>query len=129
MPQDTLPLNRPYNLGTLGRAGDDIVVTARGDELAQLARWAGVRAVGSFAATIGLQCLSSSRFSYDAELRVEIVQDCVVTLEPLRSVLNRKIHRELYLAENSHPPADGEVIMDAVSNDDDFREEIKSLSY
>src|SRR5476651_2419907 len=122
MSQDPLPLDRPYNLGSLGRAGDDIVVTAGGVELAQLARWAGVRAIGSFAATIGLQRLSSSRFSYDAELRVEIVQDCVVTLEPLRSVLNRKIHRELCLAESSHPPADGEVVVDAVSDDDDFRE-------
>ena len=130
MTRSSMPLERPYNLGRLGAAGDELVVTARDDELAALAHWAGVRAVESISATVDLQRLSPSRFAYGAVLDAKIVQDCVVTLEPVRSVLNRKIHRELHLSEAPRLPANGEIVVDPGSSDDhDVREEIPGLTY
>jgi hypothetical protein len=129
MTRSPIPLTKEYNLGRLGSGGDEIAMSARGDELKELAHWAGVLSVESFSATIGLQRVSSTRFNYDAELKATLVQECVVTLKPVRSVLNRKVHREIHLAEPSRLPADGEVVVDPQSDDDDVREEIPSLHY
>jgi hypothetical protein len=129
MTNDSLPFSHVFNLGSLGRAGDVVTIAARGDELKRIAEWAEVRASESFAAKIDLQKVSASRFTYDAELRVEIVQDCVVTLEPVRSVIERKIHRELHVAETRRAPVDSDVLVDPASDEDDVREEISSLHY
>jgi uncharacterized metal-binding protein YceD (DUF177 family) len=127
MSAKTLSFSHVFNLARLGRAGDSVTLTARGDELRQIAAWAEVRAVDAFAATIDLQKLSPTRYSYRATLRADIVQDCVVTLEPLRSHIERDIHRELYLSETGRPLADSEVVVDP--DDEDVVEEIASLHY
>lgn len=127
MTHDFPLLQRFYNLGTLGRAGDEVTVTARGEELAPIAAWAEIRSVETLSATIDLQKHSPVRFSYDAELRAEITQDCVVTLEPVRSKLQRTIHRELHLTENAQTKTD--VVVDPNAADDDISEEISSLHY
>ena len=129
MAVDTIPLERPFNLGNLGRVGAEIVVTPPAAELKRLAHWAGVSEVESFNATVSLKRLSSTRFSYDAELEAKIVQDCVVTLQAVRSVLSRRIHRDLHLADRTHAPGSKEVVVDPTSPDDDVREEIASPRY
>ena len=128
MTHDLPPFQRMYNLASLGRAGDEVTVAARGDELGRIADWAEVRSVESFAATIALQKLSPARFRYNAQLRAEITQDCVVTLEPVRSRLERTIHRELHLSENNLSVGT-DVVVDPNSGDDDVREEISSAHY
>jgi uncharacterized metal-binding protein YceD (DUF177 family) len=130
MTSDPMPFSRVYNLGRLGRAGDRVTLSARGDELRRIAAWAEVRAVESFSAEIELQKLSTTRFSYDVTLRAEIVQDCVVTLEPVRSTIERVLHRELHLAENRHPSVNGDVVVvDPASDEAAAFEEIASLHY
>ena len=129
MPTAATPLERIYNLGSLGRAGAEVVVTARRDELAQLARWAGVREVVSFEATVNLKRLSATRFSYDAELQARIGQDCVATLEPIDTNLCRNLHRQMYLAEPSARSGSDDVVIDPDSEVDDIREEITDLRY
>ena len=129
MTQDEPPFVHIYNLGGLGRFGDEAVVTARGEELERIAEWAEVRSVKSLTANVALQKLSTAGFTYDANMRAEIVQDCVVTLEPVRSVIERKIHRELHLNETRRVSSDIGVLVDPASDDDDVREEISNLHY
>jgi hypothetical protein len=129
MSGDAIPFEYSYNLGRLGSAGDEVVVSARGDELVKLARWADVRSVESFSAKVVLQRVSTSRFTYDADLKAEIVQDCVVTLQPVRTTLNRKLRRELHLADASRLAPEGDVLVDPTSDEDDVREEIANLHY
>jgi hypothetical protein len=129
MSANTLSFSHVFNLARLGRAGDRVTVTARGDELRQIAAWAGVRVVDAFSATIDLQKLSATRFSYEATLRAEIVQDCVVTLEPVRSCIDRAVRRDLHLMETRHPQVDSDVVVDPASDDEDVVEEIASLHY
>jgi uncharacterized metal-binding protein YceD (DUF177 family) len=129
MTSDASSFSHAYNLGRLGRAGDRVAFSAHGDQLREIAAWAALRAVESFSATIDLQKISATRFSYDATLRAEIVQDCVVTLDPVRSSIERVLHRELHLAESRHPPVDGDVVVDPASDDEDVFEEIASLHY
>ena len=127
MAHDSPRFERIYNLGSLGRAGDEVIVTARGEDLARIAQWAKVRSLESFEATVELRAISPERFHYVAELRCELVQDCVVTLEPVRSAIDRTIRRELHLTESEQ--LDSEVVVDTSSQDDDVREEIQSLRY
>lgn len=127
MAQDSPRFERIYNLASLGRAGDEVRVSAPGEELVRIARWAKVRSLASFEATVELRMLSPERFRYDALLKCEIVQDCVVTLEPVRTVIERKIHRELHLTDSKK--FDPEVVVDANAEDDDVREEIQSPRY
>jgi hypothetical protein len=129
MSHNAVPFERQYNLGSLGRAGAELKLSARDEELVKLAQWAGVRRVESFSASVTLQRLSTESFVYEADLRAEIIQDCVVSLEPVRSAVRRNLHRELHLAETLRAPVDGDVVVDPTSEDDDVREEIASLRY
>src|SRR4051812_4680698 len=94
------PFTREFDLGDLGRGDADVQVTAKGEQLARIAEWANVPAVESFSAEVHLQRKSATRFALDAELEADIVQECVVTLEPVRTHIARPVHRELHLTES-----------------------------
>jgi len=117
------PISHPYELGRLGKAGDSVELTATPDERARIAAWAGVDAVVSFRAHIDLRRISPTRFDYEARLDCEIVQSCVVTLEPVRSRIERDFGRELLLTEAAAHTEE------PVPMDEDGREEIRSLRY
>jgi len=121
------PLERIYNLGRLARAGDEVTIIAKPDELLRIAQWAEVRALDALTARIGLRRLSDVRFNYEAELRAEVTQDCVVTLEPVHAVVERTLRRELHYDESSSP--ESQVSVDPEPEADDVREEIASLHY
>jgi uncharacterized metal-binding protein YceD (DUF177 family) len=122
---DSPPLERNYNLGRLASAGDEITITATSDELRRIAEWAEVRSLEALSARITLQKLSATAFRYDAELRAQLTQDCVVTLEPVHSTVERRIHRELYYSQSN--TVAGDVVVDADA--DEVREEIATLHY
>ncbi|HLJ52140.1 MAG TPA: DUF177 domain-containing protein [Rhizomicrobium sp.] len=119
------PLERIYNLGRLARAGDEVSITAKPDELLRIAQWLEVRALDALTARVSLQKLSPERFDYEAEMRAEVTQDCVVTLEPVHSLIERRVRRELHFAETGLLAA--EISVDAEV--DDVREEISTLHY
>jgi hypothetical protein len=128
MEQDT-PFSHDYDLGDLGRSGAELEVAAHGEELERIAHWAGIRAVEDFAATVTLKRQSATRFTLDAELLADVVQDCVVTLEPVKSRIEKHVHRELHLAEHIRPKPNETVPLGAGAGDDEVPEEIDSLDY
>jgi uncharacterized metal-binding protein YceD (DUF177 family) len=120
------PLEHVFDLGDLSHAGSEITVKAKGDELAQLAKWAGVDAVRNFQAIVGLHRISQTQFGYEADLEADVVQSCVVTLEPVEARIARHISRELHLALR-RPVEQGELTLAA--GDDDVPETIASPDY
>jgi uncharacterized metal-binding protein YceD (DUF177 family) len=126
MKELTPPTRHHFELGALSQAGSAVTVTASGDELARLADWAGVVAVHAFGGKVNLKRLSSSHFAFAAELAADIVQSCVVTLEPVRTRIARHIERELHFDPRAEPEA-GELTLAA--GDDDAPEIITSLDY
>jgi len=124
--KDNTPLHQFFDLGDLSQVGSTVEVAAHGDELARLARWAGVDTVRAFAATVSLRRISQSRFGFEADLDADIVQSCVITLEPVETHIARHIVRELLLAPRAEPAA-GELTLSA--GDDDVPEAIASLEY
>jgi hypothetical protein len=120
------PLHRLFDLGELTQAGSEIAVSAKPGELKPLAAWLGVEAVKRLSAAVTLKRLSQNRFSYAAEFVADIVQSCVVTLEPIETRIARPVARELHLVTRPH--AQGGVHVMA-PGEEDGPEEIESLRY
>jgi len=118
------PLRRMFDLGELSRAERDVVVSVTGEDLKVLARWAEVDDVVGFGAKIALRRESPTKFIYRADLEADIVQACVVTLEPLSSHISRPIERELLFS----PLRRGEEAK-PVEAEDGVPEEIHDLHY
>src|SRR5271165_4481406 len=117
-------LSRVYNLGRLGQMGDEILLDASEDERTALAKTAEILAVPKFSARIVLKKLSPTRFALHYDLAAEIIQACVVTLEPLAARIARDFVRELHHTPNLHRAGvEKEVIV--TPGDDELPDEIE----
>ena len=128
MSENEFPISHLFELGRLSQAGSEVFIAPSPEDLARIARWADVEAVSSLNAKIDLRKLSPTRYVFDALLIADIVQGCVVTLEPLRSHIERNFARELVLTPSSQR-AEKEIAVEVSPLDDDGREEIASLRY
>lgn len=128
---EDLPLTHSYNLARLGNAGDLVTITADERERGEIAKWAGIVSLESFEAKIEISKLGPSRFGLSFHLAAELIQSCVVTLEPVKSRMDRSFSRELHFTGPSrHKPISDdsgpELVLDT---DEEGPEEIESLHY
>jgi len=123
---DMFPLSSLYDLSDLSEGGTEVTITANPEQRAQLARWADISAVSDFHALVTLRRISGNRFAYDATLSADIVQACVVTLEPVRSHLALEISRLLHLIKF---PLNAKISPQEVSGSEDGPEEIQDARY
>lgn len=126
MKQIAPPLTHMFDLGDLTHAGSTVTVAPADEELPRIAAWAGVEAVKTFQAIVGLRRISTTHFGFEADLAADIVQACVVTLEPVPARIERHVSRELNLVQRA-PVDEGELSLAA--GDDDVPETITSLHY
>ena len=124
MTRDKAPLERFTDLDRLGQAGADVAIAVKGEDLARLAKWAKVESIEAFHADVGLKKISQSQFKLDYTLVADITQACVVTLEPVRSHIDRSFTRELHVASHLPMEKGGPLTLDA--GDDEVPEEIAS---
>ncbi|MGB8363802.1 MAG: hypothetical protein WCE20_04620 [Rhizomicrobium sp.] len=82
-----------------------------------------------FAAKVSLKRLSQSRFAYRAELDAEIVQRCVVTLDPVLSRISLDFTRALHHVQKARGAFDMGGELNPAASEDDVPEEIDSLRY
>lgn len=123
-------LRQNYNLARLGNAGDEVRFAADADQRAAIAGWSGVSAVDRFEARVSLRKTSPDRFILDFSLSADVVQACVVTLEPVPAHLERQFSRELHFAgaiRRKLSESEGEVVLD--TDPDEGPEDIDSLHY
>jgi hypothetical protein len=118
----------PYNLGRLGRAGDEIEFHADAGMCAALASIAKIPDVPEFSATIVLKKLSPTGFEIRYALAARIVQTCVVTLDPLTAVIVRDFTRELHYAPDRQRGMKQKEIIVAPEGEEP-PEEIDNLHY
>ncbi len=126
MSDTAFPISRLYELGRLSQAGDEVVIAPSPDDLRHVADWAGVQSIEAFTAKIALTKISPTHFKLVVALDADIVQACVVTLEPVPSHIAHNFVRELILTQMPHHTAK-EIVLTPV--DEDGREEIESLRY
>ncbi|HEY1708390.1 MAG TPA: DUF177 domain-containing protein [Rhizomicrobium sp.] len=123
------PLQREFDLGRLSEAGAEIVLAPTEEERAVLAQWADLCSVEAFKATVELRRKTLSSFHYEARIEADITQNCVVTLEPVASHLDKTFSRELHLTQTTrHAALEGEPLAPGMG-DDDAPEEIDSPRY
>jgi uncharacterized metal-binding protein YceD (DUF177 family) len=123
---DGLPISLIYNLNRLGQSGDKVTFSADDAQRAALARHVEVLEVPKFTARILLRKTAPNRFAAAFELAAEVVQACVVTLEPLVARVQRDFERELHFTPNlRRTEPDVTVALD----DDEAAEEIDSLHF
>lgn len=121
------PISRIFDLSTVSDAGAEVTIVATQEQRKQLAQWAGVVAVDRFEARVHLERPSVNRFAYEADLEADLVQSCVVTLEPVASPLHVDVSRALHLSKY---PAKAKVSADELSPTADERpEEIQDSRY
>jgi uncharacterized metal-binding protein YceD (DUF177 family) len=121
-------LTRVYNLNKLGPSGDEIALDADDAERAGLAKAADALDVPKFAARILLKKTGTNSFRIHYDLSAEIVQACVVTLEPLVARIVTDFDRDLHFTPNLRRAA-GETEIVIAPGDDEAPEEIDSPHY
>ena len=126
MKREEPPIRQMFDLSDLSQAGTDVAIEAQGDELARLAEWAGVDAVRAFGARVNIRKLNQTRFAYEADLTADIVQSCIVTLEPVETGISRHIERELHITPRVEQEGG---ILTLAAGDDDVPETIDSTDY
>ncbi|HEX3431679.1 MAG TPA: DUF177 domain-containing protein [Rhizomicrobium sp.] len=92
-----VPLERIHDLSRLPEAGYELDVHPGTEELRALAKWAGVDEVSNLQAHVLVRAQSKTRFLEEAQFDADIVQSCVVTLEPVHTHITRSFTRMLQL--------------------------------
>ena len=85
MSDQPLPFTSTFDLARLSALGVELPLSPDAAERARMAAWLGVLELPRFNAAIRLARKGDDVYRYEAEFTAEIVQACVVTLEPVRS--------------------------------------------
>ena len=121
-------ISQLYNLNKLGQSGEEIAFKTTVEDRAKLARDAGALSVPEFSAKIVLKKTSANRFSLAYALSAQVVQACVVSLEPVHSKIEKSFTRELHYTPNLRRAA-GEKEIILAPEDEEAPEEIESPHY
>jgi uncharacterized metal-binding protein YceD (DUF177 family) len=127
----TEPLTHSYNLARLGNAGDEVRFAADATALAQIARWAGVQSVEKFEVRVELKKLAPDRFGLACHLRADVIQSCVVTLEPVAGHIEHSFSRELvFVGAQRHKQTEALAESETLDlGEEEGPEEIESLHF
>jgi uncharacterized metal-binding protein YceD (DUF177 family) len=123
-----LPFAHSYNLARLGNAGDEVRLAADPAQRAAIAKWAGLLGVEKWDARVKIKKLASNRFGLNFHLAADVIQSCVVSLEPVPGHLERDFSREfIFVGTSRHRPAEteSETVLDIA--EEEGPEEIESL--
>jgi hypothetical protein len=126
-------LSEIYNLARLGNAGDTVRIEADENQRAVISTLAGALSLPRFVAEVDLKKTSPTHFHLSYRLEVEVVQACVVTLEPVTANIDHAFTRELHFSGTGrHLPETAGLDLsgeDFSLEEGDEPEEIESLHY
>ncbi len=97
MMSDRAPYSKLFDLGNLPEKGAELVLKPRPAELAQIATLLEIEALERLQATVKLTRGSAGRYFYRGHFKADVVQACVVTLEPVHSHLSQDFERSFVL--------------------------------
>jgi hypothetical protein len=125
----SVPLERLHDLAGVPEAGYALEINPGTEELRVLARWAGVEEVSRFSAHILIRAQSRTRFLEETQFEADVVQTCVVTLEPVHTHISRTFTRVLHLTPGVHRFSDKGGPVEAAVVGEDLPDEIDSPLY
>jgi hypothetical protein len=124
-----VPLERFRDLSGLPDAGYELDIVPGTEELCALAKWAGVDEVSRFKAHVFVRAQSRTRFVEETQFDADIVQSCVVTLQPVHTHVARSFTRVLQLMPGVQGFADNGGLVSATAVAEDSPDEIDSPVY
>jgi hypothetical protein len=123
------PIEHFYDLSRLSDAGDDVVISARAEELQRLADWLEVESVQSFKSTVTLTKLAAHRYRYDAVLVCKLTQASIVSLDPVATKIEERFSRELHVQHRPRHAKVPDADIAPTDADDDVPEELDNPRY
>ena len=118
MSDQPLPYTRPFELAGLSERGAELSVSPDAAERARIAAWLGALDVPRLDATIRLSHLGDDVYGYDADFTAEVVQACVVTLEPVPSLHTGRAERRYRVAAKTPRRSSRTPVVDPVDTGD-----------
>lgn len=114
MNSPSVPYSKIFDLGALGEQGVDIALKPSKDECASIAAWLGIPKIEGLTARVGLKRRGSDLYEYAASFEADVVQACVVTLEPVPAHLSGAFHRSFRVKaaarrRRAAPPEEPEI--------------------
>ena len=92
-PDRPAPFTHFVDLGGLPDAGAEITLSPSAAERAAISHWLGIEALDQLKATIRLSRVGNDEYTYAGSFAADVVQACVVTLEPVASSLAGEFRR------------------------------------
>ncbi len=120
MPHEAVEFSRPLALGRVGPEGRTEILVATEAECAALARRFGIPAVERLRATLRLVPEEDGAIMVRGRIEAAVVQDCVVTLEPVPQRVAEDIAFRLLPA--GREPAEGPDDPDEIETENDVAE-------
>ncbi len=102
MSEQILPFTAPFDLGRLSESGTDVTLAPAGPERDAIAHWLEIEALPSLTATIHLSRTGDDEYAYAASFAADVVQACVVTLEPVSGHVTGEFRRSFKQIPRAH---------------------------
>ena len=128
MTDSGLPLASPFDLGTVRDRLVEVAIAPNEAQRAAIAHWLGIEGLGSLKAKIVLSRAGADEYAYSGSFEADVVQACVVTLEPVPSHLSGEIARKFKVLPRAstrrrkppaEPPPPVPALIDLSAADDD----------
>ncbi|HEY3638283.1 MAG TPA: YceD family protein [Rhizomicrobium sp.] len=125
----TIPLERFIDLSDVRDPGYETDITATPEELKRLTEWAGVDEVTRLEGHVKVHAQSRTTYQLETDFEADVVQACVVTLEPVHSHIARNFTRTLHITPSLQRYPDKGGLVPSASVEEDAPDEIESLRY
>jgi len=118
-----VPFSLLFDLGASPDRGAEIALAPSEAERQAISHWLGTEAVESFKANIQISREGNDRYAYLASFEADVVQACVVTLEPVPAHLSGEFRRSFRVlprkaARRRKEPAPAEIDLSATDEDE-----------
>ena len=129
MSDQPAPYTRPFELAGVSERGAELSFSPDAAERARIAAWLGALKVPRLDATIRLSHLGDDVYRYEGDFTAEVLQACVVTLEPVPSLHTGRAERRYRLvAKNPRRSSRSPATEPADTGDDEDAPEVISSS-
>jgi uncharacterized metal-binding protein YceD (DUF177 family) len=128
MSEKVSPFVVNFNLSRLPDGETEIAIAPSASERAGLARWAGVESVDALQGLVRLEKLAADNFRYEARFTADVTQPCVVTLEPVRSHIEREFTRFFRVDDVRHVHVGKRAVQLPITAEDDEPEILESAT-
>jgi uncharacterized metal-binding protein YceD (DUF177 family) len=115
---ESVPFSLTVAVRDIGRKGRTVKLQADASERTALADVLGVEAIERLGGEFDLSMVSGSAVHLRGRFEADVVQNCVISLEPVRQHIDEPVSVTLLPAENAQGRRDASVLVDPMDEED-----------